>query len=57
MNTQHDEIEIDIFEILFVIKKRLWIIILTAVILAGTAGAISYYLINPMYSSTSKLYI
>lgn len=57
MNTQRDEIEIDILEILYVIKKRLWIIILTAIVAGGATGAVSHYLIVPMYSSTSKLYI
>ncbi len=53
----NDEIEIDLIELLYLLKTRLWIILLTAVILASGAGLVSSFLITPMYQSTAKLYI
>ena len=53
----NDEIEIDLIELLYLLKIRLWIILLTAVILAAGTGLISSFLITPMYQSTAKLYI
>ncbi len=49
----NDEIEIDLLELFHVIKARLWIIILTGV----SAGLISNFLLTPIYTSTTKLYI
>lgn len=52
-----DESEIDLIEILYILKARLWIILISVVVFAGTSGLISSYLITPMYQSTAKLYI
>lgn len=51
------DIEIDLVEIFFLLKKKLWIILLAGLIVAGASGAITRYFIQPLYSSTSKLYI
>lgn len=53
----NDEIEIDLIELLYLLKTRLWIILLTAIIFASGAGLLSSFLITPMYQSTAKLYI
>lgn len=53
----NDEIEIDLLELLYLLKTRLWIILLTMVILASGTGLVSSFLITPMYQSTAKLYI
>ena len=53
----NDEIEIDLLELLYLLKTRLWILLLTAIIFASGAGLVSGFLITPMYQSTTKLYI
>jgi capsular polysaccharide biosynthesis protein len=53
----NDEIEIDLLDLFYLIRSRLWIIILSAIILASCVGLISSFLITPLYTSTTKLYI
>lgn len=53
----NEEIEIDLIDIFYLIRSRLWIIILSAVILASASGLASSFLLTPMYTSTAKLYI
>ena len=57
MERERDEIEIDLREIFLVLKKRFLVILLTAVIFAAAAGAYSFYVAEPVYEATSKLYI
>ena len=57
MNNHRDEIEIDLLEIFQVIRKRFLVILLTALIFAGGAGVYSFFVAEPVYESTSKLYI
>ncbi len=54
---QEDEIEIDLKEIFWILKKKLWLIILAAIIGMGITGSYSYFMIKPTYSSTSLIYI
>ena len=56
-NNQNDEIEIDLMELLFVLKSKIVTIIATGVILAAAVGLITAFLIQPKYESTSKLYL
>lgn len=53
----NDEIEIDLLELFHLIRARIWIIILTGILMAASAGLVSNFLLTPMYSSTTKLYI
>ena len=53
----NEEIEIDLLDLFYLIRSRLWIIILSAIILASGVGLISSFLITPLYTSTTKLYI
>lgn len=57
MQQQIDENEIDLMEIFYVLKARIVMIILTAVIFAIGAGLFTNYMITPMYSSTSRIYV
>lgn len=52
-----DEIEIDLREIFYVLRKRILIIILAGILGAGIAAAYSFFLAKPVYEATSKLYI
>ena len=61
MDNQHsyeyEEIEIDIKELIGIVLKKLWIIILVAVITAIVAFALSKFYISPQYESTTKIYL
>lgn len=52
-----DEIEIDLLEVLTALKRKLWLIVLAAIIGGGIAGAFSKFVLTPQYKSTAMLYI
>lgn len=52
-----DEMEIDLKEIFLVLRAKLVVIVVTALIGAIAAGIFSFFIVEPMYSSTSKVYI
>ncbi|MDR1700428.1 MAG: polysaccharide export protein [Lachnoclostridium sp.] len=57
MQKQSEELEINLVELFYVLKKRIAIILLTAVVLGIGAGIYFKYLVTPLYNSTAKLYI
>ena len=58
MNTNNnDEIEIDLREILFVLRRKLLLIVIVTIVAGAAAGLFSYYGITPLYTATSKIYI
>lgn len=57
MEQQNDEFAIDLLELFYVIRSRILIIILSAVVFAAGAIAYTHYLITPLYSSTSSIYV
>lgn len=56
-NITNDEIEIDLRDLFYLIRARIWIILLSGIIVASAAGLISSFLLTPIYTSTTKLYI
>lgn len=56
-NYDDDEIEIDLGELFYCLKSKIWIILLSGIIMASAAGLISSFMITPIYTSTTKLYI
>ena len=52
-----NDIEIDVMELLFTFKKKAWLIILAAVAGCLAAGLFSKFIINPVYTSTSMVYV
>lgn len=54
-NTDVDEI--DLKELFYVLKNKILVILLTAIVFAGTAGIITKFLITPVYSSTAQIYV
>jgi capsular polysaccharide biosynthesis protein len=54
---KNEEIEIDLIDLFYFLKSRLWVIILSGIIFASGFGLVSSFLITPMYTSTTKLYI
>ncbi len=57
MEQSNDESEINIIELFYVIKSKLLIIILTALVFGIGAGVFTHYMITPMYSSSSSVYV
>lgn len=57
MNQQNDVIEIDLLEVLQLLKKKALLIILVSILFAGAAGVYAYFLATPIFESTSKIYI
>lgn len=57
VNNTAEEFEIDLMELLYLIKTRLWIIILSGFIGAMAVGIYSNYMIMPIYTSKTQLYI
>lgn len=55
-NTNED-VEIDLIDLFYLLRARLWIVILSAIIVAAAAGSISKFMLTPMYTSTSQMYI
>ena len=53
----NEESEIDLMEIFHLIKSRLWIIILTGFIFAMAAGLYSRFMVTPIYTSKTQLFI
>ena len=57
MYRENEELEIDLLELLYALRKKIVVIILAALIGAGLLGAYSFFVAKPVYESTSKLYI
>jgi capsular polysaccharide biosynthesis protein len=56
-NIAHDEIEIDLLELLYVLKSKLWLILLSGLVTAAATALVCIYLITPVYKSKTQLYI
>lgn len=54
---EEEEMTIDLMELLQALRRRLWAIVLAALIGGGIAGAFSKFVLTPQYTSTSTLYI
>lgn len=55
--TDDDEIEIDLKQLFFEFKNKILIILLAGVLCAGIAGVFSKVVLQPVYTSTSVLYV
>lgn len=53
----NDEMEIDLLQLFYALKKKIWFILAAMIIGGGLAGVCSKFLITPLYSSTSMMYI
>ncbi|MFA9464596.1 MAG: YveK family protein [Velocimicrobium sp.] len=52
-----DEVEIDLVELIYLLRSKVLVILLSTIVLAAACGLFSKFLISPVYSSTTKLYI
>lgn len=56
-NNVSDEVEIDLQELFFFLLRKLWILILVAIIGGGIAFAYTKFMVVPMYQSSTSIYI
>ena len=54
---RNDEIEIDLKELFYVLLGKIWVIILVTALGFGIAGGYTMAFVEPIYSSTSLLYV
>ena len=54
---EQDKIEIDVFQLVKVLWKRKFLIVLTAIIAGLVAFAYSSFVIQPQYTSTTRIYV
>ena len=57
MYRENEEIEIDLLELFFVLRKNIVAIILASLIGTAVFGVYSFLIAKPVYESTAKLYI
>ncbi len=56
-NNVKEENEIDLIELFYVLKSRVFLILLSGFLLAAVVGLISKFTTTPIYSSSTQLYI
>ena len=54
---KQDELEIDVFELLNYIRTKIMVIITAFIVGATIAGIYTYFMIDPLYTATSKIYV
>jgi capsular polysaccharide biosynthesis protein len=57
MEQMTNVVEVDIKELFYVLLHKLWLIVLISVLCATGAGTASKYLMQPIYTSTTKIYV
>ena len=57
MNEKNGAVEIDLQKLLLVYLRRWWLIVLSALIVAGGSFAYAYYLVEEMYQASSTIYV
>lgn len=56
-HSQVDEIEIDLREIFLILLGKIWLILLVGLLTAAVAFGISQFILDPVYESTTQIYI
>lgn len=56
-NIENQEVEIDLLEIFYLLRSKLLLLCLSAVVFGAIAFSYTEFVVQPMYSSTSQLYI
>lgn len=57
MEKTNEDIEIDLVDLFYLIRARLWVILLSGILCATATGLVTNFLITPKYTSTAQLYI
>ncbi|MBW4846036.1 MAG: polysaccharide export protein [Lachnospiraceae bacterium] len=54
---QDDEIEIDLIELFYILRRKIWIILLTGILGAVSFGLFTAMVLEPVFTSSTMLYI
>lgn len=57
MNITEETVEVDFGELFRAIWNKIWVILAVTVLCAAIAGNITYFLIDPTYTATSRIYL
>lgn len=57
IDTETDVTEIDISELLFLIKRKLWLIILSAIMMGAVSFLFTKFMVTPLYTSSSQFLV
>lgn len=54
---ENEEYQIDLLELFYKLKQKLWLIILITILAGGGTGVYSKYILTPEYTSTAMIYV
>lgn len=57
MESMDQEMEIDLRELIYIIRKRLWFIVLITILAVGLSGVISFFVLEPVYKASTILMV
>lgn len=57
MEQMDREVELDLRELIYMIRRRLWFIILTVVLAVGSSGVISLFVLEPVYKASTTIMV
>lgn len=57
METQYNEVEIDLLELFNYLKKRIWIVLAAVLVCTGIAFFATKIFVTPEYTATTRLYV
>jgi len=57
MESMDTELEIDLMEYIHIIRRRLWLIILVTVLAVAASGAISFFVLDPVYQASTTVMV
>lgn len=57
MELTDQEIELDLKELIHIIQKRLWFIVLATVLAVGAGGVVSFFILEPEYKASTTIMV
>ena len=57
MEQMDREVELDLRELIYMIRRRLWFIVLTVILAVGSSGAISLFVLEPIYKASTTIMV
>lgn len=57
MEQTDQEIELDLREMIYIIRRRLWFIILVTILAVGSSGVISFFVLEPIYKASTTIMV
>lgn len=57
MDTKAVEMEIDIRELIYIMKRRLWFIVLATILAILASGIVSFFVLDPIYQASTTIMV